>query len=210
MTNIPELTYLLPGLALGLSAGISPGPLLTLVMTQTLKHGVREGIMVSLAPLLTDLPIIVMVLLILDRLTHIDPVLGAISLFGAGYLIYLGYESLIFKGDMPSDQAEAPRSIRKGIVANFLNPNPYMFWFSIGGPLILKAFNISLLAAAVFIVPFYILLVGAKCVVAIVAGRSRHFLKSRSYIYTVRILGLVLCLFGLMFIKEALVYFNLM
>ena len=45
--------------------------------------------------------------------------------------------------------------------------------------------------------------------VAIVAGRSRHFLKSRYYVYTVRVLGLVLCLFGLMFVKDALVYFNL-
>lgn len=208
MNNIPELAYLLPGLALGLSAGISPGPLLTLVMTQTLKHGAREGIKVSMAPLLTDLPIIVVVLFILDRLTHIEPVLGAISLFGAGYLIYLGYESLCFKGEMPSDQAAAPHSIRKGIVANFLNPSPYMFWFSIGGPLMLKAFNLSPLAAALFIVPFYSLLVGAKCVVAIVAGRSRHFLRSRAYVYTVRFLGLVLCLFGLMFIGDALVYFK--
>ncbi|MEK6194377.1 MAG: LysE family translocator [Deltaproteobacteria bacterium] len=209
MSGIPELAYLLPGLAFGLSAGISPGPLLTLVMTQTLKHGVREGVKVSLAPLLTDLPIIIVALFILDRLTSLDPVLGAISLFGAGYLLYLGYESLTFKGDMPSAQAEAPHSIRKGIVANFLNPSPYMFWFSIGGPLMLKAFNLGLIAAVLFIVPFYCLLVGAKCMVAIVAGRSRHFLRSRYYIYTVRGLGLVMCLFGLLFVKDALVYFNL-
>jgi threonine/homoserine/homoserine lactone efflux protein len=208
MSDIPELAYLLPGLALGLSAGISPGPLLTLVMTQTLKHGVREGIKVSLAPLMTDLPIIVVALFILERLTALDLILGVISLFGAGYLIYLGYESLIFKGDMPAHRAEAPNSIRKGIVANFLNPSPYMFWFSIGGPLMLKAFDVKPLAAALFIIPFYCLLVGAKCVVAIVAGRSRHFLKSRAYVYTVRILGLVLCLFGLMFVKDALVYFK--
>ena len=210
MSGIPEFTYLVPGLALGLSAGISPGPLLTLVMTQTLKHGVGEGIKVAMAPLLTDLPIIVVVLLILNSLTHIEPVLGAISLFGAAYLIYLGYESLIFKGDMPADQADAPQSIRKGVVANFLNPSPYMFWFSIGGPLMLKAFNINLLAAVLFIVPLYSLLVGAKCVVAIVAGRSRHFLKSRAYVYTVRILGLVLCLFGLMFVRDALIYFKVL
>ena len=89
---------------------------LTLVMAQTLKHGVGEGIKVSLAPLVTDLPIIFVVLLILDRLTHIDLVLGAISLFGAGYLIYLGYESLIFKGEMPSDQVEAPTMLLEGYI----------------------------------------------------------------------------------------------
>ena len=62
-------------------------------------------------------------------------------------------------------------------------------------------------AAALFIVPFYALLVGAKCVVAVIAGRSRRFLQSRYYVYTVRGLGLVLCLFGLMFARDAWFYF---
>ena len=45
------------GILLGLSAGFAPGPLLTLVIAQTLKHNVREGIKVALAPLISDFPI---------------------------------------------------------------------------------------------------------------------------------------------------------
>ncbi len=47
---------------LGLSGGLTPGPLLTLVVSETLKYGTQAGIKVSLAPLLTDTPIILAVL----------------------------------------------------------------------------------------------------------------------------------------------------
>ncbi|MDY6953588.1 MAG: LysE family translocator, partial [Thermodesulfobacteriota bacterium] len=46
------------GIVLGLSAGFAPGPLLALVISQTLRHNAVEGLKVALAPLVTDLPII--------------------------------------------------------------------------------------------------------------------------------------------------------
>jgi len=41
-----------------LSSGLSPGPLLTLDLTQIIKHNRAEGIMVAISPMITDLPII--------------------------------------------------------------------------------------------------------------------------------------------------------
>jgi len=45
------------GLGLGLAAGASPGPLLTLVVSSTLARGFGAGLRVALAPVLTDAPI---------------------------------------------------------------------------------------------------------------------------------------------------------
>jgi threonine/homoserine/homoserine lactone efflux protein len=45
------------GLVLGLSCGLAPGPLMALVLAQSLRHGAREGCKIALAPLLTDMPI---------------------------------------------------------------------------------------------------------------------------------------------------------
>ncbi|MEI6633029.1 MAG: hypothetical protein WCP22_04325 [Chlamydiota bacterium] len=53
------------GVVLGLSAGLSPGPLLALVVSQTLAHGVREGVKVAFVPLVTDLPVILIALFVL-------------------------------------------------------------------------------------------------------------------------------------------------
>ena len=58
------------GIGLGLAAGISPGPLLTLVISTTLERGFRAGTRIAIAPLITDAPIIVVTLLILS-LIHI-------------------------------------------------------------------------------------------------------------------------------------------
>lgn len=51
------IDFLTIGAALGLSAGLAPGPLLTLVISETLQHGVKSGVKVALAPVITDLPI---------------------------------------------------------------------------------------------------------------------------------------------------------
>ncbi len=50
--------YLLSGITLGLSAGLSPRPLMALVLSETINFGKKAGILVAFAPVLTDIPII--------------------------------------------------------------------------------------------------------------------------------------------------------
>ncbi len=70
------MSALLVGAMFGLSAGFAPGPLLTLVVTQTLQYSVREGIRVSMAPLITDVPIILISFFILSRLATFEMAWG--------------------------------------------------------------------------------------------------------------------------------------
>ena len=96
---IEEFTFLISGIIFGLTLGMSPGPLLTLVISETLKHDKKEGIKIAVAPILTDLPIVLITLLILSKLTNFDPILGSISILGAifiGYLAYCGYNDSEF------------------------------------------------------------------------------------------------------------------
>ncbi len=188
----------------GLSGGLSPGPLLTLVISETLKHGIREGVKVALAPLITDLPIILAAMSVLSRVSDMRPVIGTIFLSGSLFLAYLGYESLVFKGaDIDIGQAK-PQSLKKGIIANFLNPNPYLFWLSVGSPVMLKALKLNVLSAAGFIFCFYLFLVGSKILLAVFIGKSRAFLKSSHYILTIRSLGLILLIFAVFFFIDGL------
>ena len=206
----PHITLLFSGVVFGLSAGLTPGPLLTLVISETLKHDVKEGIKVAVAPLLTDLPIVLITLLVLSRLSNMLPVMGIVSLLGCAFLTYLGYESIAFRGvDIDVEQAR-PQSIKKGVIANFLNPSPYMFWFTIGAPLVLKGIKISLFSASLFILGFYVCLVGSKVLVAIVVGKSRFLLKSRNYVYTIRFLGVILLFFAVLFLKDSLELFGIL
>ena len=88
------LEFLSAGILLGLAAGFAPGPLLVLVISETLRHNIKAGIKVSIAPLITDIPIIAISLLVLNRLANFKPILGCISILGGLFILYLGYESL--------------------------------------------------------------------------------------------------------------------
>jgi len=199
----------LSGLVFGLSAGASPGPLLTLVISETLINGTRAGTKVALAPLITDLPILLAGILLLSRLAHLQPVLGIIALAGSAYLIYLGWESLTFTGVGEQEAASEDRSLQKGVLANFLNPNPYIFWFSIGGPTVIRAMDGGGLPLALaFLVVFYFLLVGTKVLVAVVVGRSRRFLQGRLFVWINRCLGILLLVYAGVFLMDAVGHFS--
>jgi threonine/homoserine/homoserine lactone efflux protein len=204
------ITYLTMGAVFGLTAGISPGPLLTLVISETLRHNKSEGVKIAVAPLITDIPIVLVTIFILSKMASFDTILGVISILGGIFIAYLGYESIRSRGVEIDIQNLQLKSIRKGIIVNLLSPHPYIFWLMVGAPVTLKAYQASLAAAIVFITAFYVLLVGSKITIALLVDRSRAFLKNRVFIWTLRILGLVLLVFSLLLIKEGLDHLGLL
>lgn len=192
------------GAAIGFSAGIAPGPLLTLVISETLNHGWRSGVRVASAPLLTDIPIILASLLLVGGFSGSDTLLGVISLAGACYLAYLGWESLGFRPSETGDEEQVSRSLRKGVITNLLNPHPYVFWLGVGAPLIIKGWRVGWSPPAMFLGGFFACLVGTKVAVALATSRFSGFLRSRAYIAIMRILGLVLFFFAALFLRDGL------
>ena len=196
--------FLATGIILGLSAGFAPGPLLALVISETLQHDVKAGIKVALAPIITDLPIIVFTLFLLVKISGFHNILGLISIVGACFILYLGIKNIRTKGVQVDLNASTPKSLQKGILVNALSPHPYLFWFSVGGPTTIRAIDQSLPAAISFILSFYVLLVGSKIVLAILVGKSRSFLLGNTYIFTMRLLGLMLIIFAGFLLQDAL------
>ena len=94
-------------------------------------------------------------------------------------------------------------------MANLLNPHPYLFWFVIGAPTLLKAWTASVLAAVLFILGLYVCLVGSKILIAWLVARSRGFLKSRGYVYVNRLLGVALVVFAILFTRDGLRFFGI-
>ncbi|MBU0482441.1 MAG: LysE family translocator [Proteobacteria bacterium] len=201
--------YLLFGIVLGLSAGFAPGPLFALVISETLRHGVGSGIRVSLAPVITDLPIIFVSLFVLAKLSGFNTVLGIVSLLGGLFVFYMGWQN-IRAGSFSPDQAEAlPQSLAKGVLVNFLSPHPYLFWLSVGAPVVLKAAGVNGFAPILFVGGFYAMLIGSKVFLAVLAGRSKTFLAGRKYVLTMRILGGALCLLSLVLVRDGLKFLRL-
>ena len=203
------INFLTMGTILGLSAGFAPGPLLTLVISETLQHNIKSGVKVALAPILTDLPIIILTLFILAKLSNFHNILGIISLVGGFVVLFMGYESIRTKGVELNLKETKPKSLTKGILVNALSLHPYLFWLSVGAPTITKAMSQSIIAALAFICSFYTFLVGSKIVLAILVGKSKSFLVGNVYIYTMRILGLALCVLAFVLFREGLKLFGI-
>jgi threonine/homoserine/homoserine lactone efflux protein len=198
------MAFLGAGMVLGLSAGISPGPLLALVLSHTIRHGVREGIRVAAAPLLTDLPIILVSTLVLSKVAGYARLLGAVSLAGTAFLAYMSYETFRARRLEPSASDAGPRSLRRGALVNALSPHPYLFWLTVGAPMILKGWKTSSAAAVLFVAGFTGCLVGSKVALAVLAGRSVNFLSGRNLQYLMRALGLLLLLFAVLLLVDGL------
>lgn len=198
------LNFLTFGTILGLSAGIAPGPLLTLVISETLQHDTKSGVKVAFVPIITDLPIIILTVTILAELSNFHNILGIISLVGGFFILFLGYQSLHSKGVKLTLQERKPKPVIKGILVNALNPHPYLFWFSVGAPTMTRAMELSLIAPLAFICSFYTFLVGSKIIIAIVVGRSRSFLSGNVYTVTLRFIGLLLIILAFALFRDGL------
>lgn len=192
------LGYFLQGLALGFGNGMAPGPSLALVISVSLRAGIRHGLLIAIAPLITDAAIISACLLVITNLP--DGFATALSLTGACVLLWYAYETF---RDVRTTSLEAIRAdaaaipparhaVQQGALTNFLNPAPWMFWITIGGPLLTRAWHESPLAAIAFMVPFYALLVGAKAAVAVAIGAGRSRLTDRGYRWLLSAAGVML------------------
>jgi threonine/homoserine/homoserine lactone efflux protein len=184
--------YLSMGVIFGLSAGLAPGPLFTLVLAQSLRYGFRAGAMVSLSPLVTDLPIVAASLLLVSRLAGSRLALGLISLAGALFLVYLGYETFSSVMDSGASAQTDAQPLRTGVITNFLNPHPYLFWMTVGSPAVMRAWSDGPARVVAFVAGFYLCLVGSKVFLAALTDRGRRLLEGNAYRLCMRGLGVLL------------------
>lgn len=166
---------------MGLSAGLSPGPLLALVIAASLRSGLGGGLQVALAPLVTDAPIIALSVLLARYLP--PETLRWVGTAGGLVVIWMGVEILrSSKGAaLPTDAgalAGSKRELWRGAAVNALNPHPYLFWATVGGPALVNGWRVSPWYALAFLVSFYALLVGSKVLMAWLVSRRREALSA--------------------------------
>lgn len=196
------------GVLLGLSAGLAPGPLLTLVITETLQQDIKAGIKVAVAPLITDLPIIIVSLFVLTKFANSDVALGVVSIAGALFVAHIAYETFVHKSVAVNLDDTKSQSLINGILANALSPHPYLFWITVGAPIMTKAMKTSGLTVAVFLLGFYFFLIGSKVSLALVVGKSKGALTGGIYLYIMRFLGLALAVLASILLIDGLKFLD--
>lgn len=200
-----SVSALAAGVALGFGAGIVPGPLMSLVLTTTLARGFAAGLRVAIAPLLTDAIVITLSVLFLRAVPNWA--LQVIAGVGGLYVVYLGIEALRTARHatlIAAPATPAGADLGRGAIVNLLSPHPWVFWIGVGGPLLIGYAAQSWTIALLFLVGFYLLLVGAEIALAAVAAGGRQLLNDSWYRRLVVGSGVLLLIMGLLLFREAL------
>jgi threonine/homoserine/homoserine lactone efflux protein len=193
------LAYLALGLSMGLNAGLSPGPLMTLVVTASVRSGWAGGLRVALAPLITDAPIIALSVLLVGSLP--PEALRWVGTVGGLVVIWLGVETLrsartATLPDESDPQANPRQELWRGVLVNALNPHPYLFWATVGGPALVRGWRISPWYVLAFLLPFYLLLIGSKMALAWLVSHQASALSKVWYRRLLTGCGLVMLVLG--------------
>ena len=176
--NLPTrivFPYFLQGATLGFSASVSPGPFQAYLLTQATTHGWKNTWPAAFAPLLSDGPIILIVLLVLSQAPAWF--LPALNFAGGIFLLYLAYGALrtfrTFEGQQSENLSE--HSIFKAVLMNMLSPGPWIYWSVLAGPLLVKAWGEAWSAALAFLFGFYVMLIGGNALFIFLAATTRRF-----------------------------------
>jgi threonine/homoserine/homoserine lactone efflux protein len=168
--------YLIFGITYAFAAAIQPGPFQTFIISQTLKNGWKRTLPAAFAPMLSDGPIIILVLLILN---NIPPAFIKFLQIGGGlFLLYLAYGS--FNSFLNFDKLKKPEenktnsTLLKAVLVNILNPAPYIGWSLIMGPMFIKGYRESAINGIVLIAAFYITIVICQAGIILLFGLARN------------------------------------
>ena len=125
------LGYLIIGSGFAFAAAIQPGPLQAYLLSSVAQIGWKRTLPASFAPMISDGPIALLVLLVLNHIT--GTMSRVLQAAGGVFLIYLAWASYRrWKKQtttMPETNGSAPRTLLQAATVNILNPNLTLFFF---------------------------------------------------------------------------------
>jgi threonine/homoserine/homoserine lactone efflux protein len=169
------LTYLILGMTYAFAAAVQPGPIQAYLVSQALSHGWRRTIPAAFSPLVSDGPIIVLVLLVLSRV----PAGMMLGLRGAGgiFLLYLAFIAMRTWRHFDQGTAQPAPSGRQNLLratlVNLLNPGPYLGWSLVMGPLLLKGWREAPAHGIALVVAFYATMVLTQVGIVVLFATAR-------------------------------------
>jgi threonine/homoserine/homoserine lactone efflux protein len=171
------LTYLVLGATYGFAAAVQPGQFQAYLVSETLANGWRRTAPVALAPVLSDLPIICVVLLMLTQVPPLFVLL--LQIVGGLFLLYLAWGALkacrTYQQRLAASAAPVHQTVLRAALINLLNPNPYLAWALILGPILIGAWRGAAANGIAFVAAFYATMVCSAMGIVVLFAAARSF-----------------------------------
>ncbi len=170
------IAFVIQGIGYGFAGASQPGPFQTYAISQTLKNGWRRSLSIALAPLISDGPIILLVLLVLSRVP--SSMQRALHFASGCFLLYLAAGAFISwrlaAGRAGEPIEPAHQSMVKAVFMNLISPGPYVYWSLVAGPAFLAGWRDAPASGIGFLLGFYGTLVSTFGAIIMVFGTARE------------------------------------
>ncbi len=151
------LTYALLGATFAFAAVVQPGPLQAYLISQAAHHGWKRTLPAAFSPLLSDGPIVVVTVLVLSRLPGWFALW--LRLAGGMFVLYLALGAfrtwLAWDRRVETQAPSGRQTLLKATAVNLLNPNPWISWSLVMGPLLLQAWREAPACGIALLAGFY-------------------------------------------------------
>ncbi|MBI4329475.1 MAG: LysE family transporter [Chloroflexi bacterium] len=205
--------------AVGLSGAVSPGPLLTIVISQSARRGFWAGPLIVAGHTGLELGVVIALAAGLSQILRQGGVVGAIGLVGGVILLWMAWGLLRSARQatalLPAQPAYGGRSrstalglVGMGVLVSLSNPFWALWWVSVGGALLVQALE----SAVVGVASFYLGHILADLVwysgVSALVGGGRRYLSVPLYRGVLLACAVFLAFLGLYFLGTGILVFS--
>ncbi len=138
---------------IGFTGAMMPGPVTTLVVTETAKRGFIAGPLITIGHVLLELVMVVALFFGLGDLLKQNLVAGAIGVLGGLFLLWMGFDIVrsAWQGKVSLNTAQrggtqsSTNPVVAGILTSVSNPYWLMWWATVGAAYLItfRAFGIA-------------------------------------------------------------------
>lgn len=164
------------GITIGFAAAVQPGPTQIFIISRTLASGWRHALPLACTYLISDVPIVTVVLVILSNVP--DLARDILHLAGGIFLLYLAWGAFKtfreYNRSQPLQTQSRVQSLFKAVTINLLNPNPYLTWSLVMGPTLIDAWRENPVHGISLLAGFYGMMVLVTVAIIIIFGVIRR------------------------------------
>ena len=195
----------LTSLGVGLTGAVMPGPLLVLTVKESLNTGKSAALWLSGGHSFCELLMVAALVGGLSKFVKVDPIVGPVGIVGGVVLLWMGLSAFrrpptdVTSTDDREVENRAHSLLVGGAAVTVVNPYWLLWWLTAGLALVLVAAK----AGFAGITAFYIGHISADFLwfgfVGLAVGSRRQMFATSLYRHMIRVCGVFLLLFGLLF-----------
>lgn len=191
---------------IGFSGAATPGPLLIITIRDTLSGNWRNGVAVVLAHGSLEGIIIISIVVGLRVIKFTQPIANGIATLGGGILIIFGILTFktiqVAQPESDSDEENSQnisQSFKRGALATAGNGYWYVWWFSVGLAIVMRAIPYGGLGMILTGFSHWLSDLTFNSIVIILLSLGRGFLKPKTYKLVLASCSLFMAAFGALF-----------